>query len=128
MGVQIDRQSGLGTGGATGSGATQTSGLLFAVIDTAVSGDNTIVAADAARKIKVMSYVVVADAALVVRWKSGAATSLSGAMSLAANGGVATAAAPPGSWLMETAAAQALVLNLGAAIGARGHIAYFLEP
>jgi hypothetical protein len=126
MGVQIDRQSGLGTGGS--SGTTGTSGLLFAVIDTAASGDNTIVAADATRKIKVMSYVVVADAALAVRWKSGAATSLSGAMSLAPNGGVATAAAPPGSWLMETAPAQNLVLNLGGAVGARGHIAYFLEP
>lgn len=126
MGVQTDRQQTLGTGGF--SGTSGTSGLLFAVIDTAASGDNTIVAADASRKIKVMSYVVVADAALAIRWKSGAGTNLSGAMSLAANGGVATAAAPAGTWLMETAAAAALVLNLGAAVGARGHIAYFLEP
>ena len=98
--------------------------LLFAVIDTAVSGDNTIVAADATRKIKVVSYVVVGDAALLVRWKSGA-TNLSGAMSLAANGGVATAA--PGTWLFETAVNANLILNLSAAIGARGPLAYFLD-
>ena len=122
MGVQIDRQ-GQGLGSGSGGG---TSALLFALIDTNASGDNTIVAADVTRKIKVQSYVVVADAALVVRWKSGAGTSLSGAMSLAANGGVSASAAV-GTWLMETAVNQTLVLNLGAAIGARGHVAYFLE-
>ena len=122
MGVQLDRQ-GQGLGSGSGAGA---SALLFALIDVAANGDNTIIAADATRKIKVQSYVIVVDAGLVVRWKSGAATSLSGAMSLAVNGGVAAAAAS-GTWLIETAVNQALVLNLGAAIGARGHVAYFLE-
>ena len=122
MSITLDRQ-GQGLGSGSGAGA---SALLFALVDNAASGDNTIVVADATRKIKVQSYVIVADAAVVARWKSGAGTSLSGAMSLAANGGVAAASAA-GTWLLETAVNQALVLNLGAAIGARGHVAYFLE-
>jgi len=102
--------------------------ISFAVIDVASSGDNTIVAADPTRKIKVASYVIVADAAVTARWKSGVSTNLSGAMSLAANGGVAAGMqAPAGGHWFETVANQALVLNLGYAIGVRGHLSYFLE-
>jgi hypothetical protein len=99
--------------------------LQNAVIDTASSGDNTIVAADATKKIKVVSYSIVVSAAVSVRWKSGA-TSKSGAMAFAANGGIALAGnvnAP----LFETAVNNALVLNLGSANQASGHVAYFLE-
>lgn len=122
MGVQLDNQ---GPGLGIGSGAG-TSALLFAPIDVSSAGDNTVLAADSTRKIKVQNYVLVADSAVSARWKSGAATNLSGAMSLATSGGVA-AAAGAGTWLLETAAAQALVLNLGGAVGVRGHLAYFLE-
>lgn len=108
---------------AAGQGRT----LLFASVDVAAGGDNTIVAADAANKIKVVSYVLVADAAVTARWKSGAGTNLSGAMSFVANGGVA-ATDQPSAHLLETAVNQALILNLGGAIGVRGHIAYYLEP
>lgn len=103
--------------------------LAFAPIDVASSGDNTIVAADGTRKVKVLSYAIVADAAVSARWKSGAGTSLSGAMSLAANGGLAEGAgnSPATQWLFETAVNQALVLNLSAAVGARGRVSYFLE-
>jgi hypothetical protein len=102
--------------------------LNFAAIDVAASGDNTLVAADATRKVKVLSYVLVADAAVTARWKSGAAGNLSGAMSLAANGGAVAPAIAPGQghWL-ETAVNQALVLNLGGAVGVRGHLSYVLE-
>ena len=100
--------------------------LLFASIDVALSGDNTIVALDASNKIKVTDYSIVADAAVAARWKSGASTNLSGAMSFATNGGI-MAAAGAGRWLFETAVNQALVLNLGAAVGARGHVTYFKE-
>lgn len=100
--------------------------LLFAPIDHAASGNNNvIVAADSARKIKVVNYVIVADAAVTARWRSGP-TALSGAMSFSANGGVA-AAATAGSWLLETAIGADLKLDLGAAIGVRGHVGYFLE-
>lgn len=103
--------------------------LLFAPIDVATTGDNTIVAADATRKIKVLSYSLVCDAAVAVRWKSGASTNLSGAMSCAATGGLADGQgnAPATQWLFETAVNEALVLNLGGAIGVRGRLTYFLE-
>jgi hypothetical protein len=102
--------------------------VLFAVVDVAGAGDNTIVTADVSNKIKVLSYTLVADAAVTARWKSGAGTSLSGAMALAANGGVASpVATAAGGHLFETALNQALVLNLGAAVGVRGHLSYFKE-
>lgn len=101
--------------------------ILFAAIDVASSGDNTIIAADGTKKIKVLSYTLVVDAAVTARWKSGS-TALSGAMSFSANGGVSSpSGSAGGGWLMETAANQALVLNLGGAVGARGHVSYFLE-
>lgn len=102
--------------------------LAFAPIDVAASGDNTIVAADPSNKIKVASYMLVADAAVAARWKSGVGTNLSGAMSFAANGGCAAPpVAPAGGHWLETAVNQALVLNLSAAVGVRGHLSYFLE-
>ena len=103
--------------------------LLFASISAASSGNNTLVAAAAAGlKIKVVSYVIVADGAVTATFQSGAGgTALSGAMSLAANGGV-SAVGQVSSHLMETAAATLLNLSLGSAVGVRGHLSYFLEP
>jgi len=100
---------------------------LSVAIDVAAAGDNALVAADATKKIKVLGYVMVADAAVAARFKS-AATSKSGAMSFAANGGAVAPYIPPnaGHWF-ETAVNEALNLNLSAAIGVRGHLAYVLE-
>lgn len=106
---------------ATGGGKT----LAFASVSVAASGQNAIVAADATRKIKVYAYVLVADAAVTAKWQN-ASTDLTGPMSLAANGGVSAIGLPSGH-LMETSVNQALNLNLGSAVGVRGHIAYFLE-
>jgi hypothetical protein len=101
--------------------------IQFASINVAGAGDNQIVAADGTRKIKVLSYVLVADAAVAVQWRT-ATTPLSGAMSFAANSGaVAPPTSPSQGWWLETAVAQALNLNLSAAIGVRGHLSYFLE-
>lgn len=104
----------------------------FAAIAAASSGDNTIVAAVTGKRIKVISYVVVAAGAVTAKWKSGAGTDLSGAMSLAANGGVSMA--PPGAptgrragHLLQTASGAALVLNLGGAVSVAGHVSYFTE-
>lgn len=100
----------------------------FASIDTATSGDNTIVAAVPNRKIRVINYTAIASADVSIRWKSGASTNLSGAMALAANGGAApagTGQAPSGHiGLFETAPGQALVLNLSGAVQVSGHLAY----
>ena len=102
--------------------------ILFAAIDVSASGDNTIVAADATRKIKVLSYNYVCDGTVAVRWKSGAGSNLSGAKSFVANTGLCSAVGTPaGGHLLETAVNQALVLNLSAAIGVRGELSYFLE-
>lgn len=102
--------------------------IQFASIDITSLGDNTIVSADGTRKIKVLSYHLVADAAVGVRWKSGSSTNLSGAMSFAINGGIASAVTSPAQGhLLETAVNQALVLNLSLGVGVRGHMSYFLE-
>lgn len=95
----------------------------FAVINVSSSGDNTIVALVASKVIRVLSYVIVADAAVAVKFTSGlAGTALTGAMALAANGGIAAPFSPVGHF--QTGSGVALVLNLGAAIGARGHLTY----
>jgi len=103
--------------------------VAFAAINASTAGDNSVVSADATRKIKVLSYVIVSAGTANVTWKSGASTSLSGAMPLVANTGVASAAGTPaGGWLLETAVNQALVLNLSASVPVTGHLSYFLEP
>lgn len=95
----------------------------FAVINVSSSGDTTIVALVSSKVIRVLSYVLVADGAVAAKFTSGAAgTALTGAMSLAANGGVAAPFNPVGHF--QTGSGVALVLNLGAAVGARGHLTY----
>lgn len=96
--------------------------LKYAVIDTATLGDNTIVAAVTGKRLIVLTYTIVTGGAVALRWKS-AANSLSGAMSFAANGGVAPAGTVEAP-LLQTNPGEALVLNLGAAIQTSGHITY----
>ena len=101
--------------------------ILFAPISVAGAGDNPVVAADAAKKVKVLSYVLVADAAVAVKWRRGT-TDLSGAMSFIANSGaVAPAVSPADGWWFETGINEALNLNLSGAVGVRGHLSYTLE-
>jgi len=99
--------------------------LLFAKIDTATSGDQTVISADASKKIKVVSYIIVNTLAQSLTWKS-ASTALSGAMAAATLGVIAIAGAPS-AWIMQTAVNEALVLNLSASTQVSGHITYFLE-
>lgn len=95
----------------------------YVSINTSASGATALVAADATKKIRVLSYVIVADAANAVKFQS-ATTDLTGAMSLAANGGASVPFSPVGHF--ETAANQALNINLGSAFGVRGHLTYAL--
>lgn len=99
-----------------------------AVNATTTTGDNTIVAADAnGNRIRVIGYVLVAAAATTATWKSGAGgTALSGAMALAANGGVSAPVNTETAWF-STAANTALVLTLGAG-AVQGHVVYVIEP
>lgn len=95
---------------------------LFASININTSGDNTIVASPGAKVLRVLSYVLVADAAVLVKWGDTTVAYTSGAMSLAANGGVCAPFSPVGH--VQTASAKGIVLNLSAAIGVRGHLTY----
>jgi hypothetical protein len=97
--------------------------IIYLPIDTATSGDNTLVAGQGGLPIRVLGYVFVCDAAVSVRWRTGSMqgvqVALSGAMSFAANGGASV-------WglrdtpVLEVPAGADLVLNLSAAVGVRG--------
>lgn len=95
----------------------------FAVIDHATSGDNTIVAAVTAKKIRVIGGLLVASAAVTARFESGAGgTALTGQMQLAANGGFIIPYMPTGNF--ETASGSLLNLELSGAISVDGWITY----
>lgn len=95
----------------------------FAVINATVNGDNTIVAAVSAKKIRVLSYSIVADAAVGVAFEDGAGGSeLSGQMAFAANGGISVPFSPVGHF--ETTANTLLNIELDAAANVRGHLCY----
>ncbi len=93
-----------------------------AIINTAASGDTAVVAAVAGKRIRVINYVLTAAGVVSVKFRS-ATTDLTGAMPFAANGGIAAAGAQPGYWV-QTAAGEALNLNLSAAAQVSGHITY----
>lgn len=93
----------------------------FAVISTSSSGDTSVVAAVASKKIRVLAYVFQCAGAVDVTFRS-ATTALTGAMPNVANTGVSAAFSPAGHF--ETAVNTVLNINLSAAIGVRGHLAY----
>jgi hypothetical protein len=95
----------------------------FAIIDAATSGDNTLVAAVASKKIRVLSLWLVAAGTVNVRFESGAAgTALSGQANLVVNAGFVLPFNPVG-WF-ETAANTLLNLELSAAISVDGGLTY----
>jgi hypothetical protein len=95
----------------------------FASIDIAASGDTTEVALVSGKKIRVLAYRFVSAGAVSVRFKSGASTNLTGAMSTGAAGGGGGAAFNPIGHF-ETASGEALVMNLSAAVQVSGHLVY----
>ncbi|MGH2569132.1 MAG: hypothetical protein ACRDGA_12405, partial [Bacteroidota bacterium] len=94
-----------------------------AFTDPAASGDNTIVAAVASKKIQVLSYLIQASGVVNTRWKSGAATNKGPLLRWEAREGVSRVATP-GAFLLETASGEALVLNLSAAIAVAVEVTY----
>lgn len=101
--------------------------IQYAAISAASNGDNTLVAADATRKIKVQSYVIVAAGTVTTTFKSNA-TALTGAMPLVVNSGVACPPVKPtdGSYF-QTAVNEPLILTLSGAVAVAGHLSYYLE-
>jgi hypothetical protein len=96
----------------------------FAVIDVAGSGDNTVVAAVASKKIRVLSVFLVSAGTVTTRFESGAGvTALTGQMNLVANTGFVLPFNPVG-WF-ETAATNTLLnLELSAAVSVDGALVY----
>lgn len=104
--------------------------MKFTAISASSSGDNTVVSAVTNKKIKVLNYTIIAATDVSVTWKSGASTSLSGAMPLTNNSGAAPSAgvATPAGLvpLFETASGEALVLGLSSAVQVSGHLTYIV--
>jgi len=95
----------------------------FAAIAASSSGDNTLIAAVVGKKIRVLSYTLVAAGAVTCRFEDGAGgTAKSGVMSFAANGGVSVPFSPVGHF--ETTANTLLNLELSGAVSVAGHICY----
>lgn len=104
------------------AGVTQTP--LFATIAASSSGNNTIVAAVSAKRIRVLSVTLIATAAVNVKWISGA-TDISGVMNFAINGGYS--ANCPTGLLRNVNVNENLILNLSGAIAVGGHLSYITE-
>ncbi len=97
--------------------------LKFAVVSVAGSStDSVLVSGVAGKKIRVVSYELVASAGTTVLFESGTTTALSGTMSLAANGTIdfAGSADAPG---FETIAGENLVVTTGTG-AIEGHLCY----
>ncbi len=95
----------------------------YAVINAAGAGDNTIVAAVTGKKIRVISYALVAITANTCRFESGASgTALTGQMSLGITGVLSSGFNPMGHF--QTADGALLNLELSAATNVSGHVTY----
>lgn len=95
-----------------------------AAISAASAGNNTIVAAVSGKEIVVVQFGIVADAAVTVKFQSAAGgTDVTGAMSFAANGGIAPPYCEVGHF--KTASGALLNMVLGGAVGVRGWIVYY---
>jgi len=99
----------------------------YAVIDDAVSGNNTLVAAVASRKIRVLSLFMISAGTVIARFEDGAGgTALTGQMNLIANSGFSLPFNPAG-WF-ETGVNTLLNLELSAAISVDGALTYIEVP
>lgn len=110
-----------------GTDLKQSNVIYIAKIDVNIATDNTIVAADLNRKIKVLSAKITAAADVSIKWRSGT-DDLEGANSIKAGGGYVLPASAPGmGHYIETAINKDLNLNLSGAVQVSGHISYYLE-
>lgn len=93
----------------------------FALISASASGDNSIIALVAGKKIRVLGYTLVVSGAITAAFRSGT-NPLTGGMSFAANGGAAVAISPLGQF--ETSSSAVLNLYLSSAMPVAGHVTY----
>ena len=99
----------------------------FAKITTAAIGSTAIVLAVPGRTIRVFGYVLVAAGAVAVKWQS-AAVDLTGVMTMATGVPLVCPTAPlvagERAAYLETAAGEALNLNLSGGVQVSGHLEY----
>jgi hypothetical protein len=97
-----------------------------AKIDHAASGDNTIIPAVSNKTLKIFALTFVVSGAVNVKFKRGT-TDLTGDLNFASKGqGVFSAINPP-AFLMQTAAGEAFIMNLSAAVAVDGFVSYWEE-
>jgi hypothetical protein len=105
-------------------------GQLTAVINVSASGDTTVIAGVAGKRIYAFAFDVVSDTGQQVGFKDGTGgTVIWGPVACGATsvpGGVSTAVVPP-AWKMRTTAGNPLVINLSANIHVGGVIQYWLD-
>jgi hypothetical protein len=99
--------------------------LLFGAITQGATGTTVLVAADPTKKIRLVSYVVVLDAAGTFKFSDGSAD-LTGAMPASINSGVAIQGDGE-SVIIETGAINRALSIVTAGGKAFGHFSYFLE-
>lgn len=105
--------------------------MAIVAIAASSSGDNTVLAAVAGKKIVVEAYEVSASAAVNVKWKDGASTDKTGLLYLAAAGSSTDADATDVEhdedelWTGTTN--TALILNLSGAVAVGGWARYRLD-
>lgn len=93
----------------------------FAIISESASGAQEIIAAVANKRIRVLSYVIISNGTLNVKWQS-ASNDISGLLYLVSNTGASSGYHPKGHF--QTAKGEALNLNLSGNIAIGGHISY----
>lgn len=96
----------------------------FAVISTASAGANTLVAAVTGKRIRVISYALVAAGAVSVNFENGT-TDITGVLPLAANSGLSFPGTESGP-AFETSPGALLGLTLSGAVQVSGHLTYIL--
>jgi len=96
----------------------------FAVISCSTdNGDHTLISANATKKLRVLSYVLIADGTVSVRFEGGTGgTALTGVMPLIANVGISSGFNPLGHF--ETASNALLNLELTGTGNVFGHLTY----
>jgi hypothetical protein len=96
----------------------------YAAIAASSSGNNTIVAAVASKKIRVLAYNFMGNGAVNAKWQSGASgTDLTGLKYIAAAGGGICAPYNKDGWF-ETGSNTLLNLNLSGAVAVGGELTY----
>lgn len=94
----------------------------FVAIAASSSGDNTVVAGVGSKKLRVLSYVLMASGTVNAKFQSSTGGDITGLLYMVANTGASSGFSPVGHF--ETVAGEDLQLNLSAAIAVGGHLTY----